>query len=407
MNAVAMAEIGHNSASYMQMIEADPAIVYRDDDALPGLAAEIEALIAAASGDVGTKKGREAIASLAHSIARRKTPILDAGKRLTEDWRKKTAEVNGRKSQVERDLDALRDKVRAPLDAWEAAEKARIAKIDAAMSRFRYLMKPPIGHTTAEFDVDIASVEAVEITDDFGDQRDAAEDLNVEALTALRAGRAAFIKAEAERAELETLRKAALEADAAKQMLDYIKQVRMGMIGGQTYPFPILLRELEEKISAADYSERFRAEIEAARIEAHEHLTAAFKEHMERGQREAAAQAVAAAEARVKAEQEAAAAQARAEQEAALAAERRRAQEAQDALAAEQRRQAAEKAERERAAAAQAAADAERAADHAHRGKIMGEAKTALMTLDLDEAKAKQIVLAICAGTIPHTRISF
>lgn len=301
MNAVAMAEIGHNSASYLQMIEADPAIVYRDDDALPGLAAEIEALIAAASGDVGTKKGREAIASLAHSIARRKTPILDAGKRLTEDWRKKTAEVNGRKSQVERDLDALRDKVRAPLDAWEAAEKARIAKIDAAMSRFRYLMKPPIGHTTAEFDVDIASVEAVEITDDFGDQRDAAEDLKVEALTALRAGRAAFIKAE----------------------------------------------------------------------------------------------------------QEAAAAQARAEQEAALAAERRRAQEAQDALAAEQRRQAAEKAERERAAAAQAAADAERAADHAHRGKIMGEAKTALMTLDLDEAKAKQIVLAICAGTIPHTRISF
>lgn len=345
MNAVAMAEIGHNSASYLQMIEADPAIVYRDDDALPGLAAEIEALIAAASGDVGTKKGREAIASLAHSISRRKTPILDAGKRLTEDWRKKTAEVNGRKSQVERDLDALRDKARAPLDAWEAAEKARIAKTDAAMSRFRYLMKPPIGHTTVEFDADIAAVEAIEITDDFGDQRDAAEDLKVEALTALRAGRAAFVKAEAEREELARLRAA------------------------------------EE--------ERQRAEREAEAKRAQE---AAEAERIATAERRAAEQA----EARVKAEQEAA-----------LAAERRKAQEAQDALAAEQRRQAEAKAAEERAAAAKAAADAERAADIAHRGKIMGEAKTALMTLDLDEAKAKQIVLAICAGTIPHTRISF
>lgn len=356
MNAVALAEIGHNSASYLQMIEADPAIVYRDDEALPGLTAEIEALITAASGDVATKKGREAIASLAHSISRRKTPILDAGKKLTEDWRKKTAEVNGRKSQVERDLDALRDKARAPLDAWEAAENARVDKIATAMSNFRYVMKPPIGHTTVEFDADIAAVEAIEITDDFGDQRDAAEDLKVEALTALRAGRAAFIKAEAERADLARLRAA------------------------------------EE--------ERQRAEREAEAKRAQE---AAEAERIATAERRAAEQA----EAKVRAEQEAAAAQARAEQEAALATERRKAQEAQDALAAEQRRQAEAKAAEERETAAKAAADAERTADIAHRGKIMGEAKTALMTLDLDEAKAKQIVLAICAGTIPHTRISF
>lgn len=345
MSALALAEIGHNSASYLQMIESDPAIVYRDDEALPGIIAEIEVLIAAASGDVGTKKGREAIASLAHSISRRKTPILDAGKRMTEEWRKKTGEVNTRKSQVERDLDALRDKARAPLDAWEAAEKARVAKVDAAMSNFRYVMKPPIGHTTVEFDADIEAVNAIEITDDFGDQRDAAEDLKVEALTALRAGRAAFVKAEAERAELARLR------------------------------------------AAEEERQRVEREAEAKRAQ-----DAAEAERIATAERRAAEQA----EAKV-----------RAEQEAALAAERRKAQEAQEALAAEQRRQAEAKAAEEREAAAKAAADAERAADIAHRGKIMGEAKTALMTLDLDEAKAKQIVLAICAGTIPHTRISF
>ena len=177
MNALALAEIGHNSASYLQMIESDPAIVYRDDGALPGLTAEIEALIAAASGDVGTKKGRDAIASLAHSISRRKTPILDAGKKLTEDWRKKTAEVNGRKSQVERDLDALRDKARAPLDAWEAAEKDRKDRVEAALRGLHLHAIISINFTLGDFDRAIGQVEAIEITDDFGDQRDAAEDL--------------------------------------------------------------------------------------------------------------------------------------------------------------------------------------------------------------------------------------
>lgn len=357
MNAVAaLAEIGHNSASYLQMVEADPAIIYRDEEALPALVGEIEALITAAAGDVVTKKGREAIASLAHSISRRKTPILDAGKKLTEDWRKKTAEVNGRKSQVERDLDALRDKARAPLDAWEAAEKARVQRVTAILDDMRAWARNHTGFGLADFDGGIATVESYDVTDDFGDQRDAAEDLKVEALTALRAGRAAFIKAEAERAEL------------------------------------VRLRAAEE--------ERLRVEREAEAKRAQE---AAEAERIAVAERRAADQA----EARVKAEQEAAAATARAEQEAALAAERRKAQEAQDALAAEQKRQAEAKAAEERAAAAKAAADAERAADIAHRGKIMGEAKTALMTLDLDEAKAKQIVLAICAGTIPHTRISF
>ena len=208
MNAVALAEIGHNSASYLQMIEADPAIIYRDDEALPGLAAEIEGLISASICDVDTKKGREAIASLAHWISRRKTPILDAGKRLTEDWRKKTAEVNGRKSQVEKDLDALRDKARAPLDAWEAAEKSRMVRVETAMSTLRDLARLPVNHSLDDFDESIGVAERIAIDDDFGDQRDAAEDLKVEALTALRAGRAAFVKAEAERAELARLRAA-------------------------------------------------------------------------------------------------------------------------------------------------------------------------------------------------------
>lgn len=357
MNAqAALATIGHNSATYLQMVEADPAIIYRDDDALPALVGEIDRLIADAASDVGTKKGRESIASLAHSISRRKTPILDAGKKLTEDWRKKTGEVNARKSMVERYLDELRDKARAPLDAWEAAEKSRLARVETALSTLRQAAIVPANYRLEDFCEDIAMVEGIVIDDDFGDQRDTAEDLKVEALTALRVGRANFIKAEEERVELARLRAAEDERERAT-------------------------REAEAK--------RAQEVAEAERIAAAE--------------RRAAEQA----EARVRAEREAEEARVKAERDAEIEAERRKARAAEEALAAEQRRQRELKEAEERRAADEAAALARRQADVAHKSRIMGEAKTAIMTCGVDEPVAKQIVLAICAGSIPHTAISF
>ncbi|MGO4171597.1 hypothetical protein [Bosea sp. TAF32] len=345
MNALASATIGHNSASFLQMVEAEPAVIYRDDTVLPGLIAEIEAQIDASKRDVSTKSGREAIASLAYGISRRKTPILDAGKRLTEDWRKKTATVNTLKSQVERDLDALRDKARAPLDAWETAEKSRVARVESAISMLRQAAMVPAHYGLEDFDRDIAMVNAVTIDDDFGELKGEAEDAHVEALAALRIGRANFIKAEEERAELARLRAAEEERQRAE-------------------------REAEAKRQAED----------------------AERERIQAAERRAAAEA----EARVKAEQEAA-----------LEEERRKAREAQEALAAEQRRQREEAEAQARADAAVKAEQERRQADIAHKGKIMGEAKTAIMTCGVDEPIAKQIVLAICAGSIPHTSIRF
>ncbi|MGO4672947.1 hypothetical protein AB4Z40_08615 [Bosea sp. 2YAB26] len=346
MNAqAALATIGHNSATYLHMVETDPAIIYRDDEALPGLVAEIDKLIADTVGEVATKKGREAIASLAHSISRRKTPILDAGKKLTEDWRKKTGEVNSRKSMVERYLDDLRDKARAPLDAWEAREKSRQVRVETALSTLRQAAVVPAHYGLQNFDEDVAMVEGIVIDDDFGDQRDAAEDLKVEALTALRAGRANFLKVEAEREELARLRAAEEERERAA-------------------------REAE--------AQRQAEEAERARTAAAE----------KRAAEEAAAQVQAVADA-------------------AMAEERRKAREAEAALAAEQQRQRDAKVAEERRVADEAAALARRQADVAHKGKIMGEAKVAIMTCGVDESAAKQIVLAICAGSIPHTSISF
>lgn len=345
MNALALATIGHNSASYLQMVEADPAIIYRDDEALPGLVAEIDKLIADAVGEVATKKGREAIASLAHSISRRKTPILDAGKKLTEEWRRKTGEVNTRKSTVERYLDDLRDKARAPLDAWEEAEKSRQSKIAQAMALLRDLARIQAHFILVDFDTGIEVANAVEIDDSFGDERGPAEDAKVEALTALRAGRSKFIKAEADREELARLRAAEEERERAAREAEAQRQAE----------------EAERTRTAA--AEKRAAEDAAARVQA--------------------------------------------AADAALAEERRKARAAEEALEAEQKRQRDAKAAEDLRAAEEAAALARRQADVAHKGKIMGEAKVAIMTCGVDEGVAKQIVLAICAGSVPHTSISF
>lgn len=389
--------IGDNSASVGEMIKAEPAVVYRDESVLPALLAEIEAEIAALPIKLTTASGREAISSLSGSISSRKARIVEAGLALTEGWRKRTTAVNTIKKAASDGLDALRDKARQPLTDWENAEKDRKAAVAGALTAFAQASIVPAGSTIESVAATVARIEAMQIGPEFGDSEERARQDKATALARLDEARIAIERANAERVELEALRKAAAENDAAKQVLEYIKQVRMGMIGGQTYPFPILLREVEEKIRAEDYPERFRAEIEAARVEAHEHLTEAFMTHMERGQREAAAQAAAAAEARVKAEQEAA-----------IATERRKAQEAQDALAAEQRR-AREAAEAEAArVAAVAAEDARRLADIDHRSTIMRAATEALMEhAGISEAAAKKVVLAITGGSIPAVTLKF
>jgi colicin import membrane protein len=51
--------------------------------------------------------------------------------------------------------------------------------------------------------------------------------------------------------------------------------------------------------------------------------------------------------------------------------------------------------------------EAARQADREHRGKVMGEAKSALIEIGAAEDLAKKIVLAIVAGEIPHVSLRF
>ena len=82
--------------------------------------------------DVSTRKGRDAIASMAHKVARSKTYIDNAGKDLVAELKALPKQIDESRRIVRERLGALKDEVRKPLTEWEA-EQERI-KAEEAMN---------------------------------------------------------------------------------------------------------------------------------------------------------------------------------------------------------------------------------------------------------------------------------
>ncbi len=80
-----------------------------------------------------TDKGRKAIASIAYRVAQSKTYIESHGKELAAELKELPKLVDSNRKYAKDYLDALRDEVRKPLDAWEAEQEAikLAAKIEA------------------------------------------------------------------------------------------------------------------------------------------------------------------------------------------------------------------------------------------------------------------------------------
>lgn len=150
----------------------------------------------------------------------------------------------------------------------------------------------------------------------------------------------------------------------ARQIIEHIKQVGLGMIDGQSYPYVILIRELEEKIEIDDSLGDMQEEVRAIRD-----LT--LQNVKDAQQRDA---------------------------------ERRRAEEA------ERQRQAEQRA-REEAEAAAAEAQRQREADLAHRQQVIDAAVDALAGDNgipgLTRKLATSIIHAIDAGKVPAVSIKF
>jgi len=409
------------------LVTDNPALILADQEKRDDLLGDIRSKIAAFEPDLSTVKGRAAIKSFAYDITRTKTAIDDAGKKLNEEARARINAVDAARREIREELTRLAEQARKPLTDWEDAEELRLEECRAAIKRFKDAAIVTIADTAETVRTRGADIWRQEIDPDhFRELTDEAREAKDQAVETLKVALARFEKEEAERAELERLRaeKAAAEAKEAEEreareregakrkyardVIEHINQCGLGMIGGKTYPYIILIRELEEKVVATedDFGE-MAGDVEKARVETLARIKKAQAEQEERSQREAAEKA--AQEAREEEQRQAAKAQAERERqhEAELAAERERAAEAERAAQAERDRIAAEQAAREEAERQAAAEQAKREADQENRRKVKTAAKEALIECGCSEDVAVKIVLAIIAGDVPHVSLRF
>ncbi len=359
------ATVGHNSAAVGEMIEADPAVLFREPDLVPALIDEIQKDIDAHVPDLTTKAGREAIASLAFGIAKKKTKIDAAGKALNEDHRAAITKVDAVRKTIRDRLDELRDTARAPLNEWEAAEDARDQKINWTLRELNAAAHPPAGAGSADLARALQTVRAFEIDEaTFRDRAEEVRGIRDRVAATLTAAHANAVKAEEAQAELARIKAEQAEKERAAA-------------------------EAKAKADAKAEADR-RAEAErqrqAAEVKAAEERAAA------------AAKAKADAQATAARERERKATQAKLD---AAEAERKAAA---DALAKKEADEAAAR----RRAEAEAADRKRREADEDHRKLVI---KTAVLTMSDQTGTplevCRQIVLAIAAGQVPAVTITF
>lgn len=342
---------------------AAAAVVLFDNAKFDAFYAKLKADVDAVPVDLSTKKGRDAIASVAAKVRSEKASIDKDRLRLTKEWRDMTSQVNGAWNTIKEQLDTLAVDARKPLTDWEEAEKARVDRCNDIIGDIMGAAVVTMDDTSETVRERGMKVWAIEIGPEFGPMAHDAEQAKSATVSTLQAALARLKKEEADKAELEALRAAAAERAAKEQAAQKAK-------------------EIEEAVAA-------EAQAKEAREKAAQKAEADRLENV----------------------RQAAAAKAQRETEQAAAAERQRVQrEHEKALAAERAKAAeierAAQVERDRAAAEQEA-QAKREADQAHRSAVMKSAKEAIMTCGVDEETAKKVVLLIRTGEVPHIELRF
>ena len=259
--------------------------VFTNNDQLDPLIEAIEKEARSLVPDVTTKKGRDAIASMAHKVARSKTYIDNAGKALVAELKALPKQIDESRRVVRERLDALKDEVRRPLTEWEA-EQERI-KSEESMNALH--------------------AEALEMNIKFDQELAAKFEADHEMALLMND---AFDREQADKA-----------AEAERQRIAHEEEIK---------------RQAEEK-AKREAAEQAQREIDAAAAREREAILA--KERAEREQREAAERAEREKQAAVEAERR------KAQEEADRI--RREAEQREQARLAEEKRKADEQARRE------------------------------------------------------------
>lgn len=317
--------------------------VFTNNDQLDPLIELIEKEARSLVPDVTTKKGRDAIASMAHKVARSKTYIDNAGKDLVAELKALPKQIDESRRVARERLDALKDEVRRPLTEWEA-EQERI-KAEEAMNAMH--------------------AEALEMNIKFDQEL------------------AAKFEADHEMALL-------MDKDIDRERADKAAEAERQRIAREEE----IARQAEEK-AKREAAEKAQREIDAAAAREREAILA--KERAERERIEA--------QQRAEREQREAAERAEREKQAAVEAERRKAQEEADRIRREaEQREQARLAEEKRKADEQARREADVKHRKAVGTEIV---KALLANTSLTRDQAIEVLTAIKDGNIPHTGISY
>lgn len=337
--------------------------VFSSDNGLEPFLAKIRAEIDSFVPDISTKKGRDAIASIAFKVAKSKTYLDGVGKDLVAELKELPKKIDASRKEMRDTLDAWRDEVRKPLTDWEQAEADRVKAHQDAIEAMATLGTDLDGLPLDSLKANLEQVSKVDLGDHWQEFAALAGTVKDKAISALNRAIEAREKYDAEQAELARLR-AEEEIRAQKERDEAIA------------------RESAEQ-------ERIKAERAAqAERDAATKREAEAKAESERRELELRLAAE-------KAEREKLEAQHRAEQAARDAVAM-----AEKAAQAERQRQADEAAEAERQAKA-------REKDKAHKAAINNQALAAFMAGGMTEDCAKLAVTLIAKGLIDNVKIYY
>lgn len=335
--------------------------LFTTEKGLDPILAGVRQLIDGFTPDVTTKKGRDAIASIAHSVAKSKTYLDGIGKELVDKLKEQPKLVDAERKRIRDTLDAWKDEVRKPLTDWENAEAERVERHKSKISWFAETQQADAdSETLSKLLFEVESQQLGDHCEEFLSQYVSAKD---SAVSALKAKIQSAIDYESQQAELEELRRQQAEREQ---------------------------KEREERIAreAADNARR-QAEQEAQRQrEIAEKAERDRQLENERQQMQLKLQAEAAERQRLEAEQRAEWERQQSEARAKQAAENER-------LRIEQQ-QAAERAEAER-----------QAANKAHRASVNREILAALVGSGFSEEQAKMVITLAAKGQCGRLVINY
>lgn len=158
--------------------------------------------------DVTTKKGRDAIGSLAMKISKSKTLIEKCGKELVAEQKAQIKLIDDDRIATVKKFDELRNEILAPRDAWEQAEKDRVAKHENAILVIKEHLQELETLDASRIVNRIEHLENFDVDYTFEEYEEQAKLAKFETLEVLRKALVTREKYEAEQAELERLRQA-------------------------------------------------------------------------------------------------------------------------------------------------------------------------------------------------------